>query len=733
MSVALLRQPAYRSGWHASHAALGYNNQMTSIGELKKVTRSYLTSEEVEKVARAYEFSAKAHEGQHRKSGEPYIHHPLEVARILAEMHMDYPTLAAAILHDVIEDTPTLKDEIQKKFGKGVAELVDGVSKLTQISFNSHAEAQAHNFRKMLMAMSNDIRVILVKLADRLHNMRTLGALSPEKRRRIAKETLEIYAPIAQRLGINAIRLELEELGFKTLYPMRFRILNEQVVKARGHRKEVITKIRNSLKRRMRQEKVHAQIAGREKHLYGIYQKMLQKGLSFSDVYDVYAFRIIVEDADTCYRALGIVHNLYKPVPGKFKDYIAIPKSNGYQSLHTVLFGPFGVPIEVQIRTREMDDVAEAGIAAHWLYKEGGTHSRSGAHKRAREWLHRIMEMQTVAGNPEEFLEHVKVDLFPESVYVFTPKGRIIELPKGATTVDFAYAIHTDVGNTCVGARVDRRLAPLGTPLTTGQTVEMITAPGARPNPAWLNFAVTAKARSNIRHYLKNLQNDEAVALGKRLLNRELEIYGSQYEDISAKQMKKVLGEYQLKTTEALFQEIGLGNRMAPIVARELTGFDATKTKSRKRKDKNAVPLTIKGSEGMVVNFPKCCLPIPGDPILGFVTAGRGIVVHHQTCPNVIEYRNHPDKWINVEWENNIDGEFPTNIRIDLTNQRGVLATIAAAISDQEANIVHVEMQQRDDRYMTNKFVVEVRDRIHLARVMRRLRGIKHVSRISRR
>ena len=706
---------------------------MTTITELRKVTDSYLTRDEGEKVTRAYQFSAKAHEGQHRKSGEPYIHHPLAVARILAEMHMDYPTLAAAILHDVIEDTPTLKNDVQRKFGKGVAELVDGVSKLTQITFESHAEAQAHNFRKMLMAMSNDIRVILVKLADRLHNMRTLGALSPEKRRRIARETLEIYAPIAQRLGINAIRLELEELGFATLYPMRYRILNEQVEKARGHRKEIITKIRNSLKRRVRQEKMPAQIAGREKHLFGIYEKMRLKGLSFNEVYDVFAFRIIVEDADACYRTLGIVHNLYKPVPGKFKDYIAIPKSNGYQSLHTVLFGPYGVPIEVQIRTRDMDDVAEAGIAAHWLYKEGGNQKRSGAHKRAREWLHRIMEMQTMAGNPEEFLEHVKVDLFPESVYVFTPKGKIIELPRGATTVDFAYAIHTDVGNTCVGARVDRRLAPLGTQLTTGQTVEMITAPGARPNPAWLNFAVTAKARSSIRHYLKNLQNDDAIAMGKRLLNRELEIHGSSFENLKSRQVNQVLKEYQLETEEELFREIGFGNRVAPIVARELSGLDASSDTSKKRKDEQSQPLTIKGSEGMIVNFPKCCLPIPGDPILGFVTAGRGIVVHHQSCPNVTEYRNHPEKWINVEWENDIDGDFPTNLRIDTTNQKGVLAKIATVISDREANILHVNMTERDDRYTTINFVIEVKDRVHLASVMRRIRGIKHVSRLGRR
>lgn len=474
-----------------------------------------------------------------------------------------------------------------------------------------------------------------------------------------------------------------------------------------------------------------AQIAGREKHLYGIYIKMLHKGLSFSEVYDVYAFRIIVDDADACYRALGIVHNLYKPVPGKFKDYIAIPKSNGYQSLHTVLFGPFGVPIEVQIRTKDMEDVAEAGIAAHWLYKEGGTHSRSGAHKRAREWLHSIMEMQTMAGNPEEFLENVKVDLFPESAYMFTPQGKIIELPRGATTVDFAYAIHTDVGNSCVGARVDRRLAPLGTQLSTGQTIEIITAPGARPNPAWLNFAVTAKARSNIRHYLKNLQRDEAISLGKRLLNRELEINGSSFDDLNKHQLSRVLKEHHLEDLDHLLVDIGLGDRMAPIIARDLSGSQSGN--GNKKKKQNAVPLTIKGSEGMVVNFPKCCLPIPGDPILGFVTAGRGIVIHHQSCPNVAEYRNHPDKWINVEWETGISGDFPTNIRVDLTNQRGVLATIASAISDQEANIIHVGMKERDDRYTTLKFVIEVRDRIHLAKVMRRIRGIKHVSRISRR
>lgn len=703
-----------------------------TISDLERQVSAYLQPDEVDKVLRAYDFGAKAHEGQHRVSGEPYIHHPLEVAQILAGMHMDHQTLIAAILHDVIEDTETAKLEIQRKFGKGVADLVDGVSKLTQIKFDSHAEAQAHNFRKMLMAMSNDIRVIMVKLADRVHNMRTLGVLPPEKRRRIARETLEIYAPIAQRLGINSIRLELEELGFAALYPMRFRILSEQIRKARGHRKEIVDRIRSAIKRRLRQEKIHAQVIGREKHMYGIYQKMMSKRLSFSEVYDVYAFRIIVDNVDTCYRAVGSVHNLYKPVPGKFKDYIAIPKSNGYQSLHTVLFGPFGVPIEVQIRSRDMNDVAEAGIAAHWLYKSGSASERSGAHKRAREWLRSIIEMHTTAGNPQEFLENVKIDLFPDSVYIFTPKGKIVELPRGATAVDFAYAIHTDVGNGCVGARINRRLAPLGTRLSTGQTVEIVTAPGAHPSPAWLNFAVTAKARSNIRHYLKHLEQSEAAALGKRLLNRELQMHSAAYDGIDRAQLQKVLDEYHVKSEEDLLQEVGLGNRMAPIIARQLLG-QWTGGPQVKPNGEDALPLLIKGSEGVVINFPKCCRPIPGDPILGFMTAGRGIVVHYQSCPNVREYRNHPDKWVNVEWESDIKGTFPTNIRVDVTNQRGVLARIAAEIADQEANIVNVEMQDRDDRYTTLKFTIEVRDRQHLAQVMRRIRGLKHVTRIARR
>ena len=705
---------------------------MYQVSDLTNVMSKYLDPHQMDRVFQAYQFSAKAHEGQQRISGEPYIHHPLEVAGILGEMHMDHQTLMAAILHDVIEDTPTAKDDIRKKFGKNVAELVDGVSKLTQIKFDTVEEAQAQNFRKMLMAMSNDIRVILVKLADRLHNMRTLGSLPREKRVRIARETLEIYVPIAQRLGLNNIRLELEELGFSTMYPMRHRILVEQVRKARGNRKEVVTKIRNALRRRMRQEKLPVEIHGREKHLYGIYEKMRRNKLTFDEVYDVYAFRILVEDVDTCYRALGVVHNLYKPVPGKFKDYIAIPKTNGYQSLHTVLFGPFGVHIEVQIRTREMNDVAEAGIAAHWMYKSGKkSGDGSGAHRKAREWLQRIMEMQKTAGNPQEFLENVKIDLFPDAVYLFTPKGKIIELPKGATAVDFAYAIHTDVGDTCTGARINRRLAPLGTRLYSGQSVEIITSPEARPNPGWLKFVATARARASIRHYLKNLKEDEAIALGLRLLNRELDLFGYRYDQIQQTKLKEVLKEYRLDDDQALLAEVGLGNRIAPLIARRLIETDSISTKLT-NKDTISQPFVIKGTEGMVVQFPKCCYPIPGDPIVGFSSAGRGIVIHYRSCKNIAEYRNQPEKWIDVEWEENIDRDFVTTVRMHATNQRGMLATVAAAVSEQEANILNVDIEDKDDRDTLLVFEIEVRNRQHLAQIIKRIRRIKHISHISR-
>ena len=704
------------------------------IGDLTSLLETYLEPEQIAQVIRAYQFGAQAHEGQQRLSGEPYIYHPLAVARILAEMHMDYQSIMAALLHDVIEDTATAKEQVAKEFGDEVAELVDGVSKLTQFKFGTRAEAQAENFRKMLLAMARDIRVILVKLADRLHNMRTLGAMPPEKRRRIARETLDIYAPIANRLGMNALRLELEDLGFDAYYPMRYRILAEAVRKARGNRKEVVRKIENALKRRLREEDLPGTIIGREKHLYSLYKKMQDKRLSFAEVTDVYAFRIIVDSVDQCYRVLGAVHNLYKPVPGKFKDYIAIPKANGYQSLHTSLFGPYGVPIEVQIRTKDMDKISQAGIAAHWLYKSGDGVS-STAQKRAHEWLRGLLEMQMNAGNSLEFLENVKVDLFPDEVYVFTPKGKIMELPRDATVVDFAYAVHTDVGNSTVAAKIDRRRAPLSTPLHNGQSVEVITAPGARPNPAWLNFVVTAKARSTIRHYLKNLKNEESVELGKRLLNKALGSFDLVLEQVPRPRLTELIQEYKLKSLNNLFEEIGLGNRMALLVARRLApSQDAgAEPKPEGKVAKHPThPLAIKGTEGLVVTFAKCCRPIPGDPILGFVSAGRGIVIHTESCNNVAEFRKRSERWIDVEWAPQVEGEFPVEIRVEVANQRGVLATVAAAIAELGANVENVGIEEHDGMYTAITFTLAVRNRQHLAKIMRRLRSIPVVVRIAR-
>jgi len=627
----------------------------------------------------------------------------------------------------VLEDTPVSKEDLTKKFGSEISGIVDGVSKLTHLEFENQAAKQAENFRKMMMAMSNNIRVILVKLADRTHNMRTLGALKTEKRRRIARETLDIYAPIAQRLGMNSTRLELEELSFSALYPNRYKVLANAVKKARGHRKEIVTKSRNLIKRRLRQEKLSGDVVGREKHVYSLYKKMRENHLSFSEVFDVYGFRIIVDSVDMCYRVLGSMHNLFKPVPGKFKDYIAIPKSNGYQSLHTVLFGPHGVPIEVQIRTREMNEVAEAGIAAHWLYKTGG--AANNAHKRARDWLKRILEMQQQAGNSEEFLENVKVDLFPDEIYVFTPTGEIMELPRGATAVDFAYAIHSDIGDSCVTARINRRLAPLKAELETGQTVEIVTAPGAKPNPAWLNFVVTAKARSQIRHFLKNLKDDEARILGRRMLNRELERYEIELDQIPKRTLTNALKEFGLKKIDSLLVQIGLGNRLATIVAQHLVPEDS---KNIGKISSDSSPLSIKGTEGMVLTFPKCCYPLPGDEILAYLSAGRGIVIHRKSCKNLAEFRNHPEKWVDVEWENKIEGEYKAEIKIENSNQRGALATIATEIAKKNASIEDVSMSEGEGKYVGITFVITVRDRHHLAQVIKALRPLKSVSKVYR-
>ncbi len=706
---------------------------MLRISDLCEALEAYQEPEQVAEVYRAYLFGAEAHEGQRRRSGEPYIHHPLEVAKILADMRLDYKSIVAAILHDVIEDTPFVKDQIAQEFGEEVAELVDGVSKLTQVQFESRAEAQAENFRKMMLAMAKDIRVILIKLADRLHNMRTMSAMPPDKRRRIARETLEIFAPIANRLGINSVRLELEDLGFANLYPLRYRVLSESMKKVRGNRKEIVGQIQTAISGRLQQHDVEASALGREKHLYSIYKKMVEKHLSFSEVFDVYAFRITVASVDDCYRVLGVVHNLYKPVPGKFKDYIAIPKANGYQSLHTILFGPYGVPIEVQIRTEDMHKVAEIGIAAHWAYKAGD--SSSGAASQAREWLRNLLEMQQSAGNSLEFLESVKIDLFPDEVYVFTPKGNILTLPRGATAVDFAYAVHTDVGNACVSAKIDRRITPLRTQLLNGQTVEIITAPGARPNPLWLDFVITAKARSAIRHFLKNLRHDEAIVLGKRLLNRVLAGMSTNIEQIDQKRLLALLDEFHLDSLDSLFAEIGLGSRMATLVARHLvpaTEGAGVEPSPQTLTPQPQGPLTIKGTEGLVVTFARCCKPIPGDPILGFITAGRGIVIHNESCKNVAEFRDKPEKWVDVQWEKDVTGVFPVDIRVDVANRPGVLATVAAAIAEAGANIENVSILERDGQFTAITFTISVHNRKHLANIMRRVKSVESVVKINR-
>ncbi|WP_292754741.1 RelA/SpoT family protein, partial [Methylophaga sp. UBA4502] len=593
-----------------------------TIDDLCFATSNYLENNQVESIRRAYHFAEQCHEGQTRRSGERYITHPLAVAHVLAMMHMDYECIMAGLLHDVIEDTEMSKRDVIAEFGEPVAELVEGVTKLAQAAFETRQHAQAENLRKMLLAMSRDIRVIIVKLADRLHNMRTLGHLRPEKRRRIAHETLEIYAPIAQRLGMNLMRCELEDLGFHVLYPIRYRVLGDAVRKARGNRKEIVSQITASILNRMEQEGLSADIQGREKNLYSIYKKMVSKQLSFSEVMDVYAFRIIVDDVDACYRMLGVVHNLYKPVQGKFKDYIAIPKANGYQSLHTVLFGPYGVPIEVQIRSRDMDQLAEAGVAAHWLYKTGEVAGNTLAHRKARQWLHGILEMQKSSGDSMEFLENLRIDLFPDEIYVSTPKGEILTLPRGSSAVDFAYAVHSDVGNSCVAARVGRHLVPLSSPLETGQSVEIITSPTSHPNPAWLNFVVTPKARTNIRNYLKHLQGEEAIQLGLRLLNKHLTAFSTALENIPTKRITALLKEYELENFDELLSDLGLGNISALLVAQKLLQEETP--------DKEPQALLIAGTEGMVVNFARCCHPIPGDPIHGFVSAGRGIIIHQR-------------------------------------------------------------------------------------------------------
>jgi guanosine-3',5'-bis(diphosphate) 3'-pyrophosphohydrolase len=697
----------------------------TGLKELLNNVQSYLPPEQVERIREAAEFGASAHKGQKRLSGEPYIAHPVAAAAILADLRLDADTIIAAILHDVIEDTPTPKDQLIIRFGADVAELVDGVTKLDQIKFKSREEAQAESFRKMLLAMVRDLRVILVKLADRTHNMRTIDAMAPQRRRAIARETLDIYAPIAERLGLYNLKLELEDLGFDALYPQRYRVLERALKRARGNQKEFLKKIEQQLTAALLKNDIAARVEMREKHLYSIYRKMRRKRATLNEIVDVYGLRVVVDKSDTCYRALGVVHGVFKPMPGRFKDYIAIPRVNGYQSLHTTLFGPNGVPIEVQIRTDSMHRVAESGIAAHWKYKAGDDIDTM-EQERAREWLSSLVQLQE-AGSSEEFLENVRVDLFPDKVYVFTPKGEILRLPSGSTVVDFAYAVHTDIGNRCVAAKVDRRLMPLRTVLHNGQTVEIVTAKGAKPNPQWVNFVVSAKARSAIRHYLKSLRRTEAIALGHRLIDQALGEFKLSLDEVSPATLRAALGELGMKDLDELYEKVGLGERLAPLIARRLMPATPAPDGSVTH-----VPLAIAGTEGLLVSYARCCFPIPYDPIFAFLSSGRGIVIHRDVCVNVEDYRKHPEKWLPVTWQTTHDRTFSSEIHIDVVNRTGVLAAVASAIASTETNIDHVSLNEGESNTSLLLFELKVRDRKHLARIIRMIRRMPDVQRVSR-
>ena len=703
----------------------GASKRDHGVRRLVQTLKSYLPAEQLAQIIAAYEFGVIAHKGQTRKTGEAYITHPVAVAQELANMHLDSQAITAAILHDVVEDTSATLEDITEKFGDEVALLVDGVSKLDQIQFHSRAEAQAESFRKMMLAMIEDIRVILVKLADRLHNMQTLGAMPRDKVKRIARETLDIYAPIANRLGINRLKVQLEDLGFKHLYPFRYRVLENTLKKSKGSQRQIVKRISEEFVNAMAGEDITGEVIGRQKHLYGIYKKMAKKKRLLSDIVDVYGFRIVVDDVNTCYQTLGLVHGLYKPMPSRFKDYIAIPRINGYQSLHTTLFGPKGLPLEVQIRTRQMDRVAEAGVASHWLYK-ADEKSDATPQRRAREWLANLAELQQT-GTSEEFLESVKVDLFPDKIYVFTPKGDIMPLPKGATTVDFAYAVHTDIGNRCIAAKINRGLVPLRTELQNSQTVQIITARGAKPNPNWLTFVRTAKARTAIRHHMKNLLSTESADLGKRLLDRTLKDLGSSLRKIGKVRMKAALEELGLKDNAELFEQVGLGQRLAPLTARFLAGINEDG-----ESEANAASLVIAGTEGMVVSYAKCCYPIPGDDVMGYLTAGRGVVIHRNCCGNLSNFRKYPEKWISVTWEKDIDREFSCQIQTDTLNKPGVLAEVAATIADCNSNIEQVEVLGRHEDCSMLSFLLQVTDRIHLAKIMRNVRSMSNVIRVSR-
>ncbi len=693
-------------------------------------TLAYLRPADIGLVEEAYEFSDAAHHGQRRQSGDPYISHPIAVAQIVADWQLDAQAIMAALLHDVMEDTAVTKDEISARFGKPVADLVDGVSKLDRLESQTPAEAEAENFRKMLLAMARDVRVMLIKLADRLHNMRTLDAVSTEQRHRVARETIEIYAPIANRLGLDSLFREMHELAFQNLHPHRHRVLVKAVKAARGNRREGVNKVLAEIKKRLPAAGIEAVVTGREKHIYSIYKKMLEKHLSFTEVLDIYGCRVVVKDIPACYLALGALHSLYKPVPGKFKDYVAIPKANGYQSLHTTLIGPFGMPLEVQIRTEQMHRIAETGVASHWLYKDSAE-DLSVVQQRTHQWLQSLLEIQKTSGDAAEFLEHIKIDLFPDEVYVFTPKGKILPMPRGATAVDFAYAVHTDIGNRCIAAKINFELVPLRTELQNGDRIDIVTATNAHPNAYWLTYVKTAKARAQIRHFLKTMEAGESVALGERLLNQALRALGSSVAEVGADKWERLIRDTSAHSRSDLLSDVGLGKRLAAIVARKLLQLSDHHPGNGKDA-KPAGAIVIRGSEGMAVEFAHCCKPIPGDPIIGFIKKGQGLVIHTHDCPTARRSRSDSEKWIEVEWDQQISRLFSVGLKVVVADQRGVLAKVATAIAGAGCNIANVSIDNNESRYATNSFTLEVSDRQHLARVMRALRRIPEVVRITR-
>ena len=672
---------------------------MSEIAEFTRHLGNYLPLSDLALVERAFAFSDSAHRGQFRKSGEPYITHPLAVASILSQWRLDAQGLAAALLHDVMEDTSVTKTELETKFGKPVADMVDGVSKLDQIEFTSREDAQAENFRKMLLAMAQDVRVILIKLADRLHNMRTLDAMAPAHRRRIARETLDIYAPIANRLGLNALYLELQDLAFKHIYPLRHRILAGAIKAARGNRREVMNRLLDVIREGFHKAGVHASVSGREKTIYSVYKKMREKHYTFAQVFDIYGVRVLVSDKTDCYAALGVLHALYKPIPGKFKDYIAIPKANGYQSLHTTLFGPFGTPLEAQIRTHDMHRIAEAGVAAHWLYKSGGELDLAEAQQQTHRWLQSLLEIQSESRDSKEFLEHIKGDLFPDEIYVFTPKGKIMALPRGATAVDFAYTVHTDIGHHCVAARINYEQMPLRTELKNGDQVEILTSPTARPNPSWLSFVGTGKARSRIRHFLKGLQQKESAALGERMLNQALAALKVEPETISWDRWEALAREYGAKSQLEVLADIGLGKRLSFVVAQALTrppgrAEEAVMTIGAATAAAKPLALTLRGVEGVAIQYAKCCRPVPGDAVVAQFRRGQGLAVHTRDCVTLRKQRIDADQLIDVEWAADVEGVFDAGVRVLVADRRGLLADLATAIAAAEANIDNVSMER---------------------------------------